>query len=491
MIKSSILTTVAALSISLSVFSQPLPVYDSVLKAYKAKAAYRMVELQAIGTGDAVPLWMRAGQFGSNPYQGTSFAALAHYVKPYRQDTVRDIDWGVGVQLRADMGSVNDFRVIEAYAKLKLKMFEIRAGRSRMMTGLADSTLSSGSHTISGTALGIPQVSLSLPDYSFPLFDSLISVKGSLVQGFMGDVPTIYKGVSDVMPGYFHQKSGHLRIGKPGAKVKFIFGGVHQVFWVDGTRLIGDAYKLTPGQTMWYVMTGKNYLYKPGVVDTTTNVGNHLGTIDLGLELKGANTQTLLYHQVLYESENSFKSGSFNDGLTGISITNTAPSDGSGLRLQKAVIEYYRTTNQAHNDQRPANYDSYYNHEFIVNGNFYQGNSLGNPFLTPKTYMLPSLPKGERWEAKSFFSNTRVRLFHVGLEATLDKIFLRSRMSYSKNYGLWESVDRFPPTNSFSMSLEAGRPLAKGWQLRAIVALDNGGLLPNSAGGMLSIARSF
>jgi hypothetical protein len=41
------------------------------------------------------------------------------------------------------------------------------------------------------------------------------------------------------------------------------------------------------------------------------------------------------------------------------------------------------------------------------------------------------------------------------------------------------------------MSLEAGRPLAKGWQLRALVALDNGGLLPNSAGGMLSIARSF
>ena len=487
MIKSSMLTTVAALLISLSVFSQPLPVYDSVLKVYKAKAAYRMVELQAIGTGDAVPLWMRAGQYGSNPYQGTSFAALAHYVKPYRQDTVRDIDWGVGVQLRADIGSVNDFRVIEAYAKLKLKMFEIRAGRSRMMSGLADSTLSSGSHTISGTALGIPQVSLSLPDYSFPLFDSLFSVKGSLVQGFMGDVPTNFENKKDIIPGYFHQKSAHLRIGKPGWKTKFILGGVHQVFWVDGNQLIGPSYDLTPTQTIWYVMTGKNYLYKPGS-NLTTNIGNHLGTIDLGLELKGQNTQTLIYHQVLYESENSFKNGSFNDGLTGVSITNTAPADGTGFRLQKAVVEYYRTANQAYVSNRPYNYDNYYNHEFIVNGNSYNGTNLGNPFLTPDHDMVKSLPRGE---IRNYFHNTRVKLFHVGLEATADKIFLRSRMSFSKNLGLWEKVDRFPPTNSLSMSLEAGRPLAKGWQLRALVALDNGGLLPNSAGGMLSIARSF
>jgi hypothetical protein len=42
-----------------------------------------------------------------------------------------------------------------------------------------------------------------------------------------------------------------------------------------------------------------------------------------------------------------------------------------------------------------------------------------------------------------------------------------------------------------SISLEAGRPLKKGWQLRALVAMDNGGLLPNSAGGLISIARSF
>ena len=487
MIKSSILTTVTALSVSLSVFSQPLPVYDSVKKAFKTKAAYRMVELQAIGTGDAVPLWMRAGQYGSNPFQGTSMAALAHYVKPYRQDSIRDIDWGVGIQLRADIGRVNDFRVIEAYAKLKLKMFEIRAGRSRMMTGLADSTLSSGSHTISGTALGIPQVSLSLPDYSFPLFDSLLSVKGSLAQGFTGDVPTNYSGKKDILPGYFHQKSAHLRIGKPGWKAKFILGGVHQVFWVDGQSLVGPSYNLTPAQTMWYVMTGKNYIYKPGST-FTTNVGNHLGTIDLGLELTGQNTRTLIYHQVLYESENSFKDGSFNDGLTGVSITNTAPADGTGFRLQKAVVEYYRTANQAYNAARPANHDNYYNHEFILNGNSYQGESLGNPFITPDANMLTSLPRGNN---PYFFHNTRVKVFHVGLEATVDKIFLRSRTSFSKNLGLWEIVHKFPPVNSMSMSLEAGMHLSKGLQLRAMVAMDNGGLLPNTVGGLLSVARSF
>jgi hypothetical protein len=487
MIKSSILTTVAVLSIHLSGIAQPVPVYDSVRKAYKTAASYRMLELQAITTGDAVPLWMRSGHYGSNPYQGSSLAAIAHYMKPYRQDSVRDIDWGIGVQLRADVGSVSDFRVIEAYGKLKLKMFEIRAGRSRMISGLTDTTLSSGSHTISGTALGIPQISLSLPDYSFPLFDSLISVKGSVAQGFMGDVPTNYSNNRNILPGYFHQKSAHLRIGKPGWKSRFIIGGVHQVFWVDGKSLVGSSYELTPMQTMWYVMTGKNYLYKPGST-LTTNVGNHLGSIDLGLEITGKNTRTMVYHQVLYESENSFKEGSFNDGLTGVSITNTAPADGKGFRLQKAVLEYYRTANQAYDPARPANHDNYYNHEFILNGNSYKGESLGNPFITPLANMLATLPIGGN---PNFFNNTRVKVFHVGLEATVDKVFLRSRTSVSQNLGLWESVKKFSPVNSLSMSLEAGRPLRKGWQARALLALDNGGLLPNSFGAMFSMARVF
>lgn len=487
MIKSSILTTVAVLSIHLSGIAQPLPVYDSVKKAYKTAASYRMLELQAITTGDAVPLWMRSGQYGSNPYQGSSLAAIAHYVKPYRQDSARDIDWGIGVQLRADVGSVSDFRVIEAYGKLKLKMFEIRAGRSRIISGLTDTTLSSGSHTVSGTALGIPQISLSLPDYSFPLLDSLISVKGSIAQGVMGDVPTNYSNKKDILPGYFHQKSAHIRIGKPGWKARFIFGGVHQVFWVDGKSLVGPSYNLTQMQTLWYVMTGKNYLYKPGSTETT-NVGNHLGSIDLGLELTGTNTRTMVYHQVLYESENSFKEGSFNDGLTGVTITNTAPADGTGFRLQKAVVEYYRTTNQAYNSARPNNFDNYYNHEFILDGNSYKGASIGNPFISPLTSLLPNMPIGNN---PNFFTNNRVKVFHVGFEATVDKVFLRSRTSFSKNYGLWESVKKFTPVNSMSMSLEAGRPFRKGWQARAMVALDNGGLLPNSFGAMFSLGRTF
>jgi hypothetical protein len=123
-----------------------------------------------------------------------------------------------------------------------------------------------------------------------------------------------------------------------------------------------------------------------------------------------------------------------------------------------------------------------------MNGNSYLGQSLGNPFITSDANMLPTLPRGNN---PYFFHNTRVKVFHVGLEATVDKVFLRSRTSFSNNMGLWEIVNKFKPVNSMSMSLEAGMPLKKGWQLRAMVAMDNGGLLPNSTGGMLSVARLF
>jgi hypothetical protein len=467
--------------------AQPVPVLDTVVKAFVPRRDYGMIEIQAVHTGDHVPFWMRALQFGNVPPSGTSLAAIGSYVKDYARTDSR-IDLGYGLQVRGNLGSVAQARILEAYAKVRFRPFELRVGRFRQVQGLIDTALGMGSFSYSGNALPIPMVQLSLPDNSFPLLDSLISFKATFGQGWMGETDTKYMNSLKSLPQYFHQKSLHMRIGKPDKKLRAVVGFVHEVFWVDNKRLIGDsAYKLSPMETFMYIMTGKNYLYKPGST-FTTNVGNHVGHIDVGLEITGRNTETRIYREILYDSENSFTRGSLNDGITGVSVVNRRPATG-GLYLRRFTLEYLSTMDQAFNPARPQNLDNYYNHEFMYEGVSYQGVGIGSPFIPIRNTIRTSFPGSS--VIITSFNNTRVRALHTGVEWAFDKVILRNRLSYSKNYGMHETASKFPATNQFSMSVEAGVPLREGWQARAAFALDSGGLYYNTAAGFISMLRVF
>jgi hypothetical protein len=137
---------------------------------------------------------------------------------------------------------------------------------------------------------------------------------------------------------------------------------------------------------------------------------------------------------------------------------------------------------------RPFNYDSYYNHEFLLIGNSYKGLIMGNPFITADPDMRSDLPTGD---PRNVSSNTRLTLFHLGLEGAAGNLILRTRLSASRNLGVYETRSSFPESPQFSGMLEAGLALKKGWQARALFAFDSGSLLYNSAGGFLSIARIF
>lgn len=454
----------------------------------KTNPVYGTVEAQVITTGDRVPFWMRSLQHGSIPLNGTSFSLIGSVIKDYQPGKKSALDWGGGLMLRTNLGAKAEAILVEAYAKVKFKQFEFRAGRSRAVYGLMDTSLGSGSFAVAGNALGIPQIGISVPDYSFPIFDSLLSFKGNYTQGWLGETPVNILGTKKQLSTFYHQKSLHMRMGKPDWRVKGIVGIVHHVYWNNGKEMWGDAYTLTPFQTYIYVVTGTNYTYKPGQnIDATSNVGNHIGSIDLGLEISGKSLNTFLYHQVLYESENSFKNGSLSDGLTGISISNPDAQYG-GFQFRKLVLEYFRTVDQAYTPTRPYNYDSYFNHEFIINGNSYRGTGVGNPFITRRTDMVSSLPTGDY---RNFFTNTRLTLFHAGLQFSVNKFLITTRVSSSRNLGVYESVSNFPPSSQLSASLEAAVLLKNRWQLRGMFAFDNGELLYNTSGGYISLARSF
>lgn len=469
---------------------RPIDRVDSLGKTVSSAGnTYAMVELQAVQTGERVPFWMRSLHYGGVPVSGTSLSAVGTFVRDYDRDTMRRFDWGGGFQLRTNLGGTTQAILTEAYAKVRYGAFEFRAGRSRELFGLTDTSLGSGSFAVSGNALGIPKVGISVPDYSFPLFKGLFSFKGNFSLGWLGETPVNDRSVATPMLStYYHQKSLFMRVGRQDARVRGVVGIVHHAFWFHGWELWGSAYELNSTQEFFYVVTGKDYIYKPGTGSAlTTNVGNHLGSIDVGLEIPGREYETKLYHQFLYESENSFKRGSITDGLTGISVTSRKPR-GRGLSLRKGVFEFFRTTDQGFDPARPMNYDSYYNHEFLLIGNSYSGLIMGSPFITAEPDMRSGLPLGD---PRNVSSNNRLRLFHLGLEASAGNLLLRTRLSFSRNLGVYETRNRFPESPQFSGMVEAAMPLRNGWQVRAMFASDSGDLLYNTSGGFLSIARVF
>ena len=77
---------------------------------------------------------------------------------------------------------------MKATAKYVLVSLKFRAGRSKEIMGLCDTTLSSGSWSVSGSNLGIPEVEISVPEFFIiPWLGQLFAFKGNFSHGWMGD----------------------------------------------------------------------------------------------------------------------------------------------------------------------------------------------------------------------------------------------------------------------------------------------------------------
>jgi hypothetical protein len=112
------------------------------------------VGLAAIATsGSEVPFWMRANQFGSIPLNGVSMSVVGKIEKKYREKKI--VDWGAAIDFRLNAGTRLELIPVEMYVKGKLGIFQVRIGRSKDISGIIDTTLSTGSYAISGNALGV------------------------------------------------------------------------------------------------------------------------------------------------------------------------------------------------------------------------------------------------------------------------------------------------------------------------------------------------
>lgn len=466
-----------------------------------------------------VPFWMRSNQYGSVPLDGGSGSFVVRANKTYRQpgewqgkqtDSVSLWDWGYGLEARTNIGKDVNVQLIDAHAKVRFAMFEVKAGRSKDVMGLnGDTLLTSGNFAVSGNALGVPKVDISIPEYyRLPWFGGLFSFKGNFANGYMGKMeinPKTFKiPVSDTeLHTFLHQKSLYGRLAKTHWKLELFGGFNHQAQWGSEKKMYGNAYELSTLKTLWYVTSGKAY----GTNSIPrSKIGNHQGSIDLGASYNFGGITLMAYRQTFYDVGALSKLANIKDGLNGITLTNNLYGNrDSSWDWSKILFEFFYSKDQAGypwSKPTKSGDEDYYNNYQYLEGWSYLNKGMGSPLIVT----AHTAREGQANDPRDFFISNRVVAGHIGLSGHIQKWNVLTKVTYAKHYGTFGTSEYgkstggkfdiphselFTKVSQFSTIVKCERPLYNQVFISGTVALDQGKLLDNSLGLALQLRKTF
>ncbi|QRR04306.1 hypothetical protein HWI92_21965 [Dyadobacter sandarakinus] len=443
-------------------------------------------------TGSRTPFWMQANQFGTVPRDGsagTMRAGLEAYQSLSPRNTWRA---GIGVEAVANFSQNTKVLLPQIHGTLRFKNWELFVGRKKQALGLADSTIGSGSYPWSGNALPIPKIQLGTTRFvAVPFTNGWISFNAFYSDGLFE------KGRPVTSKLKFHQKALYARIGKVDSRVKLYGGFNHQVQW-------GGRSPYLTGQSGDMPHGFKNYIAAVfGTIggkgddityfDSTSRIGNHLGSLDLAMEIETYSTSIFLYRQFIYEDGSLFYFTTVADGLSGVRIRRKN-SYGAGFEVTEGVVEVLYTKNQGGNvfvltEGKLRGRDDYFNNQQVLDGWSYYDRTIGSPFIPPTSQTKWKWPNF----ANNFTSNNRVFMLHAGLKGTLlRRINWYTKLSYTSNAGTYAEPFHGTPTQfSGILGLQTRINALGGMTLKGAYAADFGELYPNMQGFTLGIRKDF
>lgn len=464
-------------------------------------------------SSENTPFWLRSNQYGIVPFQSplqTIRAGIySEYDSTYSQKQKANSQFALGYGLNIVANRIikqqpydKSVLLLEAYVKARLGIFEIYAGRRKEKFGLTDSSLSTGSYAWSGNALPIPKVQIAIPTFvPIGFTRGWVSLQGSFAHGYLDASGFIRNKM-------LHQKSFYLRLGRPNEVIRVYGGFNHQVVWggqatdvrgIPGVIPVGG--KLPSSlRDYFYVVTAIN---KKGNTDTTTytffdqanRVGNHLGSIDLAIEIDLVRHTLYAYRQSLVEDGSLASLLNIEDGLNGIRLRSNNPN----AIVRDFLFELLNTTNQGGpefvlEDPKKRGKDNYFNHQQYRDGWAYRQHTIGTPFISPAYGPNGEYPYG------TFTANNRVIVYHLGIAGNLPirwrgldaPISYQAKLSFSQNYGTYDIPFR-PKRDQFSGYASIVIPFTalSGFQFTGSVAIDNGALYKSGVGTFLSIQKKI
>lgn len=394
-----------------------------------------------LSTSGQNPFLLRSNQYGIVPLESQFLTLRGATRKEYdstknEQNNQKRFSYGYGLNTVVNAGKVNQIILPEAYLKVRYGAFEFYGGRRREMVGLVDTTLTSGSYIWSGNALPIPKLQISIPNYISIIGKGLISVKGAYAHGWFGS--------SDSTKNFFlHQKYLYGRIGKPNWRIKMYAGFNHQVQWggrPDKPYIEKQTGKLITNygndlKTYWDVVSGVSLNTKESkdLAGVPTNEawnrsGNHLGSVDVGIEFNFQKSDIFIYRQSIYDDGSLYYLNNINDGLLGVSWKKIGVNKG----VVGVNFEYLNTTNQGgiiggeSTIPQLRGLDNYFNNSFYTWQ--YQNKTIGSPFLVPSNSVKEDLNKNSI--PSPLYVHNNVNQVTIKLKYLLKDYIFYSQLSY-------------------------------------------------------------
>ncbi|MEZ4905657.1 MAG: capsule assembly Wzi family protein [Spirosomataceae bacterium] len=454
------------------------------------------ISINGYGTNNQIPFWLRANQYNTAPKASGGALEIARESKKFIGTQSK---WQIGYGANAvfNFTSIKKQLILpELYGKIQYRKWALYAGRKKETFGYADTTLGTGSYSWSGNALPMPKIQLSISEF-LPLkfTKNRLAIKGTYAHGWFGS--------GDYAYGYMlHQKSFYARLGAPKSPIKLYGGFTHNVQWggktTDSLTTVENRTLPSSFKDYIYVVTGSGGLLGKGggtnAFDSTNRVGNHLGTLDVGLVLELKKYEFTLYRQSIFEDGSLYYLNSIKDGLNGFIFRNLFPQREQGrICFEKFVFEFLYTMSQGGPIFGPTNFtrgnDNYFNHQQYYDGWSYQRRVIGSPFMVNRT----DTKVNAAYNSYEIANNNRTRVYHLGFQGYIGQnMRFLTKISLSHNYGTYnfpypDAIKQLSGLVQLSGQINAW----KGLEWNATFAIDQGELYENSMGGSIGIRKTW
>lgn len=455
--------------------------------------SYKAEIFGSVASGSNTPFWMVSNRYGIVPLDaGNGYLNAGVY---HQQVLAKGFRWGAGLNLIAAVPRYKNVYIQQVYAELGYKSLLLSIGSKENCQSLWDHSLSSGDMVLSTNARPIPEINLSMPEFTIvPLTKGWMQIKGDFAVGKSfnsGYLENVSNGTQTyVRNELWHHKSFYVRIQdtQNGFPLSGIIGVQHWAQWGGTSSDPNIGEQPHSLKDLLRVICGKE-----GGDDATTSdqinvLGNHFGSYDIQLTYTQANWRLSAYHQHYFEDKSGMIFVNGTDGLWGVELDLPRFS-----WLQKIVTEYLVTRDQSgpfhfidfdHSIyQGPGGGgDNYYNNGEYRTGSSYFGRGLGSPLLTSPEYNT---------NGDLDFKNTRVRAWHIAFEGELS-----SQVSYRLKYTLMNSwgTHSVPFRNnkrnsSGQIEIQYRHPRLPNWKFTGAIAGDTGSLYGDNIGFSLSICK--
>lgn len=455
---------------------------------------YTIEALGTAATDKYTPFWIVSNKYGTIPLEaGNAYLRAGVF---HHQVYKSGLHWNVGADLIVTTPRYRNVYIQQLYAEIKYKCLKLTLGSKEEHTSLWDKELSSGDLVHSANARPIPEINISVPQFtSIPGTKGIVLFKGNFSVGKSFDTDYI-KQFRNEKQHYttntlWHNKSLHIRLIDPqhDFPLTATIGLRHHAQW-GGTSSDPDIGKQPHSfKDFFRIITGRSGRDASYFTDYKNALGNHFGSYDMKLGYLHSDFDLHVYKQHYFDDASGMKFDNMPDGLYGIeTVLYNFPL------IKKIVFEYLHTRNQSgpihyimYDHEEYPGYgggnDDYYNNGGYRTGVSYFNRSIGSPLLTSPEYNK---------NGDLGFKNNRVCAFHLGFQGYVSKQLSYRLLATSSES--WGTTDRpfLKKAADFSCAVRLSycHPRLEGWLFSGEIGSDFGPTYGDNTGISISIKKS-